>query len=164
MKNLGTLLLGIILGVLGYYFFCGTCCGDVGSPPPITKPQGLITSSQAQVLSSAYNMRYELVSDSVFGGPNLDNRSSWYSVDDIKNYLIYADSQSTALGYTMNGLRVYLGAQQGSKKMPGYTTMFFVPTGESTSSPTKGGKNDIPGGDGLDYGGEGHPPSATYPQ
>ena len=121
MKKLSLLVIGALIGALATYFLCPSC-GDTTAlaEAPIVKPSGVITPSQAKVLSSAYNIRYNLVSDSIFGGPNLDNRSSWYSLVDMNNYLRYADSQATALGYDMDGIRIYLGAHPDGKT-PGYT-------------------------------------------
>lgn len=172
MKKLGPILLGIILGVIGCYFYCTNCNLMVEAPEdPIVKPSGVITPNQAKTLSTAYNPRYELVSDSIFGAPDLDNRSSWYSLVDVKNYLRYADSQATALGYNMDGIRIYLGAHPDGKT-PGYTTLFMTPTGNKSLSEGNSSLinfkrvvgGDIPGGDGLNGGGNGEPPSAIYPQ
>ncbi|PNQ72754.1 hypothetical protein C1T31_09570 [Hanstruepera neustonica] len=171
MKKLSLLVIGALIGALATYYLCPSCAGTTEmAAAPIVKPSGVITSSQAKVLSSAYNVRYNLVSDSIFGGPNLDNRSSWYSLVDMNNYLRYADSQATALGYDMDGIRIYLGAHPDGKT-PGYTTMFMVPTGSESLSEGNSsflnfkrvGGGDIPGGDGLDNGDPGDPPSANYP-
>tara|TARA_R100000951_G_C2564388_1_gene156657 strand:- start:79 stop:345 length:267 start_codon:yes stop_codon:yes gene_type:complete len=85
-------------------------------------------------------------------------------------YLKYAENEFKELGYTMDGVRVYLGAYPTEAEV-GYTTMFMVPTGVENISqgnsslfnmlPPGGG--DIPGG-GLNGGGPGMPPPANYPQ
>lgn len=46
----------------------------------------------------------------------------------MRNYLNYAENESKDLGYTMDGVRVYLGAHATTKEV-GYTTMFLVSTG-----------------------------------
>ena len=89
----------------------------------------------------------------------------------MNNYLRYADSQATALGYDMDGIRIYLGAHPDGKT-PGYTTMFMVPTGSESLSEgnssflnfKRAGSGDIPGGDGMNGGDNGDPPAANYPQ
>ena len=171
MKKLTPLILGLVIGALATYYFCPNCTvTEEVVASPIVKPKGVIKSEAAKILGKAYDARYQLVSDSIFGGPNLDNRSSWYSLVDVNNYLRYADSQSTALGYNMDGIRIYLGAHPDGKT-PGYTTMFMVPTGSESLAEGNSslfnfkrvGGGDIPGGDGLDNGKPGDPPSANYP-
>ena len=71
--------------------------------------------------------------------------------------------------YTLDGLRVYLGAYPSKGGETGLTTMFIVPTGVKDTSQgsmfsIKAGSGDIPGGDGLNFGQEGDPPGANYPQ
>ncbi|OBX21748.1 MULTISPECIES: hypothetical protein [Bizionia] len=170
MKNVSLLIIGAIIGALATYYFCPNCSGNGDMVGNIVKPAGVITAKEAMTLDQAFNSRHELISDQIVMRP--DNRSAWWSVEDIKNYIKYAENQSHELGYRMDGLRLYLGAYPDSpKEGVGYTTMFFVPTGtqalsEGSSMPfhfkRKGG--DIPGGDGLNMGGDGDPPSANYPQ
>ncbi|MFC0604435.1 hypothetical protein [Winogradskyella pulchriflava] len=171
MKNFGLLLLGIILGALAMYFYC---CNDSDftSEPPITAPKGIISPKEASALDAAYNIKHRIINDSLFqkstnGG---DNRSSWWSIDDIQSYINYAENQAGELGYTMDGLRVYLGSYPDVDGQAGLTTMFLIPTGtENTSQGSmlpilQGGSNDIKGADGLNMGKDGNPPSANYPQ
>lgn len=171
MKNLGVLVLGIVLGALAMYFYC---CNTVGitEPPKIIKPAGLISPKEASDLDQAYNIKHRIINDSLFksstnGG---DNRSSWWAIEDIKNYIHYAENQASELGYTLDGLRLYLGSYPNSKDEAGLTTVFFIPTGvEQTSQGSmlpirQGGGKDIKNGDGLNAGGDGNPPSANYPQ
>jgi hypothetical protein len=170
MKNLGSLILGIILGALAMYFYTSIDLG-VAEPIEIIKPAGLITSNQASNLDKAYNLKHTIINDSLFkkstdGG---DNRSSWWALSDIQNYVNYAKNQASDLGYTMDGLRVYLGSYPDANGETGLTTMFFVPTGYKNTSqgsmiPIQGGSGDISGADGLNFGNNGQPPSANYPQ
>ena len=173
MKNFGLLILGIILGALFMYFYCCNTQVKMDSEPPTVVTNGIISSKKASDLDLAYNIKHRIINDSLFktsanGG---DNRSSWWSIEDIQNYINHAENQAGELGYTLNGLRVYLGSYPGDgNNKTGLTTMFFVPTGfENTSkgsfiNTAIGGNNDIPGGDGLNVGGNGEPPSANYPQ
>jgi len=170
MKNFGLLLFGILIGALAMYFYC--CKEDkMESMEAIAPPKGLISPTEARTLDQAFNLRHQLISDSIVGKPNGDNRSSWYALEDINNYIKYADSQATSLGYTLNGLRVYLGAHASTPKEVGLTTMFFAPTGYKTTAEgnmisfsMRQGNPDIPGGNGLNGGREGNPPGANYPQ
>ncbi len=168
MKNFFLLLLGVIIGaVTVYFFFCKADFVDA-----IVEPKGLITPAEARVLDKAFNSRHRLISDSIVRRP--DNRSTWYSLDDMHNYLNYAENEAKDLGYTMNGVRVYLGAYPDTTTENGYTTMFFIPTG-TLMGEAKASMNpynfastsnylDIPGGYGLNDGQQGNPPSANYPQ
>ena len=173
MKKLSILILGALLGAFATYYFCPNC-GETEDmvESPIVKPKGLISPEQAKVLDTTYNSRYKLISDSIVTRKGGDNRSVWFSKIDIENYLKYADSQSTALGYNMDGIRIYMAAYPEEPKLgAGYTTVFLVPTGsESLSEGSSSFFNfkrvggDIPGGDGLNKGDDGQPPSANYPQ
>ncbi|WP_452227776.1 hypothetical protein [Lacinutrix sp. MEBiC02404] len=133
----------------------------------MTTPKGIITPQEAKVLDKAFDSRHQLISDSIVGRP--DNRSAWWSLEDIEGFIEHAKAQSEKLGYDMNGIRVYLGAHADEGKMVGYTTMFMVPTGNASLSEGKvlsapPGNGDIPGGSGLNDASGGEPPSANYPQ
>src|SRR5690606_5030340 len=166
MKNLLLLIFGILIGAAAMYFYC---CEDIEEG--IIAPSGIITPKEARTLDQAFNSRHQLISDSIVKRP--DNRSSWYSLEDMRNYLDYAESETKGMGYTMDGIRVYLGAYPDIKGQVGYTTMFFIPTGYQATSQgnmtflnfsAQGGKGDIPGAPGFNDGDMGNPPSANYPQ
>ena len=170
MKNFGLLILGILLGVLAMYFYLNNNQDMSTQPPTIKPPVGVISPEEIKTLDQAYNERYQIINDSLFKGSKTgDNRSSWYKLEDIENYLAYAKQQANDNGFTLDGLRLYLGAHPDTEKEKGLTTLFFVPTGyENTSegsffSLQKGG-NDLTASDGLNKGGQGDPPSANYPQ
>jgi len=168
MKNFFVFLIGALLGAaLVYFIFC-----KPSTMAMVDDPKGIITPAEARALDQAFNSRHQLISDSIVRRP--DNRSSWYSLSDIRDYLTSAEKQAKTLGYTMNGVRIYLGAHADSSTEVGYTTMFFVPTG--TQITAEGSMNifnrmpppvnppDIPGGKGLNDGPTGIPPHANYPQ
>jgi hypothetical protein len=120
--------------------------------------KGLIPPKEAKKLSDAYAPRFELISKSI---GKEDNRSSWWSLDDIRAYLDYAEKQARELGYEMNGIRVYCGAHGED----GLSTSFIVPTARLIDGKDGGGGNaDIPQGDGLNDGENGWPPGAGYLQ
>lgn len=164
MKKLLLLLVGLVLGIATTYYYLSTN----QNLEEMTKPNGLITPSEIEALDQAYNSRHTIISDSLIKTP--DNRSSWYSIDEIESYISYAKQQADSLGYTLDGLRLYAGAYPDTKEGPGLMTMFFVPTGSKKVSegaiiPTlQGGGNDLQGADGLNKGSGGEPPSANYPQ
>ena len=126
----------------------------------------LITPKEAKALNDAFTERCELISKMITKRP--DNRSSWYSLKDLRAYLDYAEAQAKLNGVKMNGIRVYCGAYPEKNGKAGYSTSFIVPTmkreldGEENGDGS--GSCDIPGGDGMNFGGTGIPPGANYPQ
>ena len=170
MKKLILLILGFILGALTMYlYFHNDKNLDDMSDTPI--PKGIIKPAEITTLTEAYDPRYESINDSIFKGvEGGDNRSSWYSLEDLQNFLTLAQEQSSELGYTMNGVRIYPGAHEEVDGKPGYSTFLLVPTGYLNSSEGNmlsmkgGGNGDITGGNGLNKGDDGDPPSANYPQ
>ncbi len=170
MKKFALLILGIILGALAMYFYTN---GTEGEPKAlaIIKPKGVITPAEARALGRAFNLKHKIINDSLFKGSKTgDNRSSWWAIEDIQNYINYAENQAGELGYIMNGLRVYVGAYPNANGETGLTTMFFIPTGYKNTAKgsmitiPQGVVDDIPGGDGLNKGQQGDPPGANYPQ
>ncbi|WP_452601180.1 hypothetical protein [Pontimicrobium sp. MEBiC06410] len=117
---------------------------------------GIKTSKEGRALDQAFNGRHAAISKLI--GKD-DNRSSWWSIEDLENYIAHAKAQAKELGYTLSGIRAYEGAESDE----GYTTIFLSPTGRSNTERSSG-KGDIPGGDILNDGVAGVPPSANYPQ
>ncbi|WP_353779914.1 hypothetical protein [Winogradskyella sp. 3972H.M.0a.05] len=130
----------------------------------MAKPTGVITPQQAKDLDTEFNSRHTLISTQIVKRP--DNRSAWWSLQDIRDYLDYAENQALDDGYTMDGIRVYLGAYPEDSEGVGYTTVFMVPTGNQTGQQAAkgGGSPDLPNGSGLNFGNNGQPPESNYPQ
>jgi len=167
MKNVLVFIIGMLLGALVVYFYCCQPQTDLVEGPP----KGLISPAEAKALDQAYNPRYNLISDSLVTREGGDNRSSWYGLKELRGYLSYAENEAKDLGYTMDGVRIYLGAHPNENGEAGYTTMFFIPTGTANTADASMfnfmmqlGSGDIPGGGGLDHGGNGQPPNSNYPQ
>ncbi|WP_336128854.1 hypothetical protein [Mesoflavibacter sp. CH_XMU1422-2] len=117
------------------------------------KPQGIISAQEAQTLNDNWTNLRAKANEAAVGQP--DNRSSWYSLDDMQNFLDYIKENSD----NVNGVRFYLGVEITKEDLKGMTTIFMVPTEE------KDGKNiDIEGAEGMDRGLRGDPPPANYPQ
>lgn len=173
MKKLALFILGIILGALAMYFYFHSDqnSSDMAETTP---PTGVITPSEITALTQAYNDRYDIITNTYFKGvTGGDNRSSWYSIEDLEAFLASAKKQAGELGYIMNGVRLYPGAHPTVDGVPGYTTFLLVPTGyEKTSEGNMidsglqkgGGKNDIGGANGMNQGENGIPPGINYPQ
>ncbi|MCK0109554.1 hypothetical protein MWU58_09635 [Flavobacteriaceae bacterium S0825] len=129
----------------------------------MAKIKGLISPKEAKQLNDAFTERCELISKEITKRP--DNRSSWFSLEDIKAYLEYAEKQARENGHEMNGIRIYCGAYSTTEVGVGYSTSFIVPTARTIDGKDGGGGNgDIPDGDGLNFGNNGWPPNANYPQ
>ena len=172
MKKLGPLVLGLIIGAAAMYFYCQNGEAEMTTAQELVKPKGVISPKEAKALDQAYNIKHNIINDSLFkkspdGG---DNRSSWWSLEDIQNYIDYADNQAGELGYTLDGLRVYLGSYPAKPgEMAGLTTMFIVPTGKKNASQgaifaLQQKSSDISDADPLNLGQQGWPPDSNYPQ
>jgi hypothetical protein len=169
MKKLALLLLGVLLGFLLCYFFFGKqdmVDGEIADPKP---PTGYVEPAEMKTLNNSYNERHGIINKAL---GIVDNRSSWYSLKDMRQFLDYAEFKASTGEHKMDGVRIYLGAKSGNK---GLTTMFLVPTSSSVKiqdTYSKGsifnfnlraGGGDIPGAGGMDYGGQGNPPGSGYP-
>ncbi|RAJ17189.1 hypothetical protein [Olleya aquimaris] len=154
MKNLGTLILGLILGALAMYFYFNYFNQPTMTPPILT-PKGIITSAEAKELSDNWTDLRKSVNDSVAYN-EADNRSSWYSLTDLNAFLAKVAKDHP----NADGIRFYLGVDT-SVGTGGYTTVFMVPT---QAGEREEGHDDITGADGLDRGMTGYPPNAAYPQ
>jgi len=98
-----------------------------------------------------------------------DAISAWFSIDELKEYIAFVEKEGKQKGITVNGLRVYFGAYADTDiEIPkkNMSTVFFVPTQANLGSGNggDGDNSDIGDIDGLNNGGLGEPPSATYPQ
>tara|TARA_R110000868_G_scaffold404922_3_gene683749 strand:- start:6707 stop:7210 length:504 start_codon:yes stop_codon:yes gene_type:complete len=136
MKKLSYIILGFIIGAVLTYYFCPR--QDVEEQTKIVKPKGVITQAKAKDLNDDWTKYRQAAVDSAAKkqGRNQDNRSVYWELADVENYLAYAKNQADSLGYSVTGIRVYLGvygknAGQAKKDL---TTMFIVPTGKKSQS------------------------------
>ena len=139
----------------------------------IKLPKGLISPKEAKELNQQFvksrsNDMNKIV-EKLDNKPNKkDAISSWFSLEELKNYIAYVESKSDKV----NGLRVYFGAygKKSDTKKSNVSTVFFVPTEPKVGSLQKdgivseAGSYDLTGIDGLNMGGTGIPPEAEYPQ
>jgi len=132
-----------------------------------------ITPAEAKILNENFvktrSKELDKIVEKETGIPNdKDAISSWFSLEDLKEYIAYVEAEGKAKNITIDGLRVYFGAYskndiKADKK--GLSTVFFVPTQKKLQSDEDGvDSSDIIDIDGMNRGGLGYPPSATYPQ
>lgn len=128
-----------------------------------------ITSAEAKELNQNFVKTRAKAIDVAIG--KKDAISSWFSLEELKEYIDFAEAEGKAKGIAVNGLRVYFGAYPKNEQKPekdNLSTVFFVPT-QSKKTELENGKldafsSDIVEIDGLNSGQIGNPPSATYPQ
>ena len=148
MKKLVPIIIGIIIGAVSMYFFAPKPMGKEVKPNVSTSlqakkkpkaPKDTITCNYAKKLSENWekNNDIEMKSKENANGKKKKMRSVWWSLEEVNEYLAFAKEESTALGYTMTGIRVYLGNYGDTKKGPNKkqrNTMFIVPTGPKNVS------------------------------
>ncbi len=136
MKNVSYLILGLIIGALLTYYFCPRQLEEATTR--IIKPKGVISQEQAKFLNEEWTMYRKAAVDSAAQkqGRKADTRATSWTLADIENYLAYAKNQSDSLGFTMTGIRVYLGVygKNADETKRNLTTMFIVPTGKKALS------------------------------
>lgn len=138
MKKLSYIILGFIIGAFATYYFCPRQTDDGMAAAEIVKPKGVITPGQAKTLNNNWTEYRKAAVDSAARkqGRDVDNRSTWWSIDDVENYIAYSKKQTDSLGYSITGLRVYLGVygEDAGRTKKDLTTMFVVPTIKNATS------------------------------
>lgn len=152
MMTFGILLLGIVIGGGISYLILKNSLGSQGPGIPIIPP-GVITPAQGRTLDENWTTFRKTANDTAAGKP--DNRSSWYSLIDMENYIDLIKSEQAKV----NGFRLYLGVKTTETDETGYTTIFMVATEDD-----HGANKDIATAKVLDMGSAGYPPQANYPQ
>jgi hypothetical protein len=137
----------------------------------INLPKGLIKYSEAKELNQNFIKTRGKVIDHAL--KKKDAISSWFSLEELKDYIAFVESEGKAKGVTVNGLRVYFGTYPKTEKKAdkkNMSTVFFTPTEAKVGSLQKDGvavaaeSFDITAIDNLNGGHLGNPPSAVYPQ
>jgi hypothetical protein len=125
-----------------------------------------ITFKQAQELNQNFVKTRTKAIDGAIG--KKDALSSWFSLEELKNYIAYVEEQGKLKNIEISGLRVYFGAYSNTvnnESKKGMSTVFLVPTQTKVKADENGGENsDITDIDGLNDGMQGFPPFAEYPQ
>jgi len=137
-----------------------------------------ITSLEAKELNQNFiktrSKELDKIVEKETGNPTKkDAISSWFSLDELKEYIAFVENEGKSKNITVNGLRVYYGAYSKNEikdDKKGLSTIFFVPTQAKVGSLQKDGvvtiedSADIETIDGLNFGQNGNPPSEPYPQ
>jgi hypothetical protein len=96
------------------------------------EPSGVISQERGIELSQTWNSKnlslFSKASNTKF---DEEIKSNWWSLEDLRNYLNYAEHDANSKGYNMTGVRVYFGAYPEKE---GQNTMFFAPTGHKSIS------------------------------
>ena len=99
-----------------------------------------ITPQEAKELNQSFIETRSKAIDKAIG--KKDAISSWYSLDELKEYIAYVEKEGKDKGITVNGLRVYFGAYSKNDKNPdkkNLSTVFFAPTRARKGSMQKDG-------------------------
>lgn len=116
-----------MLSLFGLLFATGCMDQQDQSAKP---PQGVITIEQAKILDKTFTETRVDAINKAIGMP--DSRSSWWSIDDLEQYIAYAKAQAAAKNLKVDGMRIYFGAypkDYSDDDVAGYSTLFIVPTG-----------------------------------
>ncbi|SNR40834.1 hypothetical protein SAMN06265371_102373 [Lutibacter agarilyticus] len=138
----------------------------------------IITSEEAKKLNENFikikGKALDKIVEKETGKPKeKDAISSWFSLDELKEYIAYVEDQGKEKDINVNGLRIYFGSysnNEKNKEKKGLSTVFLVPTQAKVGALQKDGltrieaPSDITDIDGMNSGGLGQPPSAIYPQ
>ena len=141
MKKSAYVILGFIVGAVLTYYFCPRPEDSKETEiveAKIVKPDGVISVQEAKELNDNWTKFRKPAVDSAASreGREIDKRSVGWSVEDVRNYLDWAEVESENLGFSMDSIRVYLGVygkRQGENN-DGYSTMFIAPIGSKLNS------------------------------
>ncbi|MEP1489445.1 MAG: hypothetical protein ABJK28_13570 [Algibacter sp.] len=132
MKKLSYIIIGALIGAFATYYFCPRTL-EAEKESKIVKPKGVISVEDAIALNNNWTKYRKAAVDSAAQkqGRKVDKRSTKWKLEDIRNYLDYAEAESKYMGYTMDGIKVYLGVygEDAGPEKSNYTTMFIAPTG-----------------------------------
>lgn len=167
MKSSKTIFLA---GLFCLTFFLQSCSED----RVYENPTQLITNDLALQLNSNYNTN--MLQSKAVDSSREDANAVWYSVEELERYINYVKTEGINKGYTVDGIRLYLGKYPNDPKLgekAGMTTVFLSPTGTKNDTQKAGMLNvstaqeenhyDITDLSPMNYGSMGNPPKMTYP-
>ncbi len=158
-----------LIGCFVLVLSLAACTNTNSKPVKVAKPAHAISKERAITLSNNYTARYDSI-NRIIGKE--DNRSTWYSLKELKAYIAYIEAQGKEQGYAVDGIRFYLGAYGVDDKNPkrqNETTIFLAPTGKKIGAMTERSMSTNPTSpdiitiDAYNFGGNGWPPSGVYP-
>ncbi len=140
---------------------------DQRKPKKVKPPKQTINYDYALKLEDEFLNTRDSVINKALG--IRDTREFWFDLDELKKYIAYVEYEAHRLGYKDLGIRVYKGAYPRDKSFPdpGYSTVFFVPTGKKAisegsvlpiSTMLGSEDNNIPEIESYNYGQAGKPP------
>ncbi|MBL4745595.1 MAG: hypothetical protein JKY08_04445 [Flavobacteriaceae bacterium] len=105
----------------------------------VIKPNGLISPSQARKLNEQFiktrsKEMNKIVKKLTNDKKEQDVYSTWFSIEELENFIAYTKEQATEKGKKLTGLNVFLGAYATDSKHPeksDLSTVFFAPTTET---------------------------------
>ncbi len=111
-----------------------SCSNDEANQTNATgfyKPSGVITQDRAVELSATWaSKNVTTFRKSAEKSEGTVTYLRW-SLEDLRNYLDYAEHEAKEKGYNMTGVRVYFGAYP---EKAGQNTLFFAPAGYKIES------------------------------
>jgi len=139
------------------------------------RPKNLITKERAIELCEAHASKHEAISSAI---GKQDNRSTWYSLTELKEYMAYIEAQGREKGYNVDGIRFYIGSypeNDRASEKSNSTTVFLAPTGTKIGRQKIGRQKTIAVSQNLsspdisdikafNMGSDGWPPNGVYPQ
>ncbi|XLS30653.1 hypothetical protein ACJD0Z_07455 [Flavobacteriaceae bacterium M23B6Z8] len=125
------------------------------------KEQSSIDSEALKAIySSETHPRFEL------------SASSYYTLEELESYIEYAKREAAKQKINLEGFRIYMGLfpdDDNFENKKNFLTVFITPTGNSATQEgafmtnTAFDGSDITTIGSLEYGGNGNPPSTTFP-
>ena len=133
------------------------------------KPTQLISFEKGKELNKNYNEKRSAMLMERMGME--DANAFWFSIEELERYITYVKETGEAKGYTVDGIRVYLGVYSSEEaKNADYTTVFLAPTVAKGAAqiqrdgtiPAPLNPIDITEIEPLNYGSMGNPPKLNY--
>ena len=106
----------------------------------VNKPNGLVSPSQAKALNEQFiktrsKEMNKIVKKLTGDKKEQDAYCTWFSIEELENYIAYTKEKATKNGKNLTGLNVYFGAYPTEDRHPkksNMSTVFFAPTTETS--------------------------------
>lgn len=129
--------------ILFFFLLCSLSTLFVSCEDPQKEtriPAQTISVEEANQLEEYYKRTRAQILNDTLGFE--DTREFWFSLDTLKAYIAYVESEAAKMGKKENlGMRIYLGAYPENSNYPDakYSTVFLVPTAPGATNPLKRG-------------------------